>query len=212
MVVHVLERVRRARRVGRVLVATDDERIASAVRAAGGEALLTPSDLQAGSDRVALAAAGLEAEIVLNVQGDEPLVEPDTIDAVVGALDEPGADVATAMAPLDPAEIGATARVKVVTDPAGRALYFSRAPIPHGGPWWVHVGMYAFRRAALERFAALPPSALERSERLEQLRLLEDGAIIRVVAVPRPAPSVDTPEDLLRVRSILGDPDRSIEL
>lgn len=206
MVVHVLERVRLAQRVDRVLVATDDLRIADAVRLAGGEAVLTPADLPAGSDRVALVAASLDVDVILNVQGDEPLVDPETLDAVVSALDTDGADVATAMAPLAEGEVHETARVKVVTDQRGLALYFSRAPIPHGGPWWVHLGMYAFRKAALARFAALPPSGLERSERLEQLRLLEHGIPVRVVAVPRSSPSVDTLEDLVRVRALLGDP------
>lgn len=203
MIVHVWERVRQAARVDRVIVATDDDRIAEAVRSAGGEAAMTPSDLPAGSDRVALVARELDVEIVINVQGDEPLVEPATIDAVIAALDEPGADVSTAMAPLDPREVGETARVKVVTDSAGRALYFSRAPIPHGGPWWVHVGLYAFRKPALLRFAAMPPGTLERAERLEQLRLLEAGLPIRVVRVASAALSVDTAEDLERVRALM---------
>ncbi len=206
MIVHVLQRVQRAQRVDRVLVATDDERIAMAVRSAGGEAVLTPANLQAGSDRVALVAASLDVDVVINVQGDEPLVDPETIDAVVEALDLPDADVSTAMAPLAAAEAQETARVKVVTDTRGHALYFSRAPIPHGGPWWVHLGMYAFRKPALLRFAALTPSALELSERLEQLRLLENGIPVRVVAVSRSSPSVDTPDDLARVRAILGEP------
>lgn len=204
MIVHVLERVRLATRVDRVIVATDDARILAAVEAAGGEAVLTPADLPAGSDRVAAAVVGLDVDVVLNVQGDEPLVDPGTIDAVIAALDLPGADVATAMAPIDAHEAHATSRVKVVTDQEGRALYFSRAPIPHGGPYRVHVGLYAFRRPALLHFASLPPGALEQAERLEQLRLLEHGIPIRVVTVPRPSPSVDTLEDLERVRALLG--------
>ena len=206
MIVRVLERVRLARRVDELLVATDDERIAEAVRASGGVAVMTPVDLPAGSDRVAMAAAELEVDVVVNVQGDEPLIDPATIDAVVAALDAPGADVATAMSGLDEAEAHATGRVKVVTDLDGRALYFSRAAIPHGGPWWVHVGIYAFRKAALMRFASLSPTALELAERLEQLRLLEHGVPIRVVPVARPGRSVDTPEDLEFVRALLAGP------
>jgi len=204
MIVRVLERVCLARRVDQALVATDDLRIAEAVRAAGGVAVMTPSDLPAGTDRVALAAAELDADLVVNVQGDEPLIDPDTIDAVIAALDAPGAEVATAMAALSEGEAYATERVKVVTDLSGRALYFSRAPIPHGGPWWVHVGIYAFRKAALARFAALPPTALELTERLEQLRLLEHGIPIRVVPVARPGRSIDTPADLEAVRALLA--------
>ena len=204
MIVRVLERVRLARRVDELLVATDDQRIAEAVRAAGGVAVMTPEDLPAGSDRVALAAADLDVDVVVNVQGDEPLIDPTTIDAVVAALDAPGADVATAMAALSEEEAHAPGRVKVVTDLSGRALYFSRAAIPHGGPWWVHVGIYAFRKAALARFASLPPTALELAERLEQLRLLEHGVPIRVVAVGRPGRSIDTPDDLAAVRALLA--------
>lgn len=204
MIVRVLERVRLARRVDEVLVATDDQRIADAVQAAGGVAVMTPSDLPAGSDRVALVARGLDVDVIVNVQGDEPLIDPATIDAVVGALDQPGADVATAMATLSEDEAHATERVKVVTDQSGRALYFSRAAIPHGGPWWVHVGIYAFRKAALARFAALPPTALELAERLEQLRLLEHGVPIQVVTVARPGRSIDTLADLEAVRALLA--------
>ena len=204
---HVLDRVRLAARVDRVLVATDDERIADAARSAGGEVVMTSPLHRSGTDRVEEAVRALPADIdrIINVQGDEPLVDPEAIDAVIGALDEPGADVATAMAPLAATEAHEPARVKVVTDNAGRALYFSRAPIPHGGPWWLHVGLYAFRRDALRRFALTPPTPLEAIERLEQLRLLETGVPIRVVPVARPSPSVDTPEDLAALRALLGD-------
>lgn len=208
MVVHVLERVRLATRVDRVLVATDDPRIAAAVRAAGGEAVLTSDQHTSGTDRVEEAVRGLDAafDVVINVQGDEPLLDPSTVDAVLAAMDDPDVPVATAMAPLSEAEAHEPARVKVVRDEAGRALYFSRAPIPHGGPWWVHVGIYAYRRATLARFAQLPSTPLERLERLEQLRLLENGVPIRVVPVPAPSLSVDTPADLARIRALLGDP------
>ena len=206
MVAWVVQRCLAAGRVGRVIVATDDPRIAVAARQAGAEAMLTASDHRTGSDRVAEVVQRLamapEAALI-NVQGDEPLVDPDTIDAVLAALDDPQVEVATASAPLsgDPAD---PSRVKVVCDAAGRALYFSRAPIPHGGPHRVHLGLYAFRSRALLAFTGLPQGALERAERLEQLRLLEHGLSLRVVPVGRHAPSVDTPEDLHRVRGLLA--------
>lgn len=208
MVAHVLDRVRLASRVDHVLVATDDPRIAEAVTRAGGGAVMTSDAHTSGTDRVEEAVRSLpgEFERVINVQGDEPLVDPAAIDAVIAALDEPEVGVTTAMAPLSAAEAQEPARVKVVCDRAGRALYFSRAPIPYGGPWWLHVGLYGFRRDVLTRFSRTPPTPLEGIERLEQLRLLETGVPIRVVPVARPSPSVDTPEDLARVRALLGDP------
>ncbi len=208
MVVHVLDRVRLAARVERVLVATDDPRIAEAVRLAGGEVVMTGAHHLSGTDRVEEAVRGLDPalDVVINVQGDEPLLDPGTVDAVLAAMDDPTVLAATAMAPLPADEAADPARVKVVCDSAGDALYFSRAPIPHGGPWWLHVGLYAYRRGTLTRFSTLTPTPLERLERLEQLRLLENGVRIRVVPVQTPSPSVDTPADLARVRALLGDP------
>jgi len=207
MVVHVLRRAQQATRVARVVVATDDRRIFKAVEAHGGDARMTRADHASGSDRVAEVAQALEwppdAPIV-NVQGDEPLVDPALIDRLVGAMSDPAVAVATAAAPLHAEEAGASQRVKVVTDPSGRALYFSRAPIPHGGPFRVHLGIYAYRAAVLRGFVALSPSPLERTERLEQLRILEAGVHIHVVDVPRAAPSVDTPADLARMRRIMA--------
>ncbi len=205
MVVRVVERAARARRVDRVVVATPDAAILDAVRSFGFEAVPTRADHPSGSDRVAEAAGilGLPDEaVVLNVQGDEPLLDPATVDAVAGAFfADPAVRVATAAAPLDPAEAADPARVKVVVDARGDALYFSRAPIPAGGPHRLHVGVYGFRLAALRRFTALPRGRLERAERLEQLRLLEHGVPIRVVRVDAPGRSVDTPGDLERVRA-----------
>lgn len=203
MVVRVVEQARQAQRVERVIVATDDPRIQEIVREHGGEAVLTPSDLHSGTDRVAWVAAQLDAEIVVNVQGDEPLIAPESIDAVLAAFDDPSVEIATAAAPLAESEAWDTSRVKVVTDHRGRALYFSRAAIPHGGPWRVHVGLYGFRRPALLRYAAMPPSPLERSERLEQLRLLENGVPIHVVEQAIAQRSVDTVEDLDHLRALL---------
>jgi 3-deoxy-manno-octulosonate cytidylyltransferase (CMP-KDO synthetase) len=224
LIERVYERARRARTVDHVLVATDDERIAAAVRGFGGEAVMTSPAHATGSDRLAEAARGIEAEIVVNVQGDEPLLDPRSIDAAVEALRrDPTAHVATVSAPLRSAEeMLQRSVVKVVTDGEGRALYFSRSPIPcvrdTGGEGERaaatqaiarglarrHVGLYAFRREALVRFAALPRSALEEAEGLEQLRALEHG--MRVTVVPlelEDGISVDTPEDLERARALL---------
>lgn len=208
MIAWVVERCAQARRVGRVLVATDDARIAEAAVAAGAEAMLTDPGHRSGTDRVAEAVRrlGLPTRAsVINVQGDEPLIDPDSIDAVLGALDQEGVERSTASAPLQ-GDPGAPARVKVVVDSKGDALYFSRAPIPLGGPYRLHLGLYAFRVEALLDFASLPPGLLEQQERLEQLRLLEHGRRLRVVALDRHAPSVDTPEDLALVRTLIRPP------
>ncbi len=203
MVVRVLERVRRAG-VGAVVVATDDVRIAEAVRSAGGEAVMTRDDHTSGTDRIAEALGLLswDGDVVVNVQGDEPLIEPSTIDALLAAMADPEVQVATVAAPLtgDPAQPSV---VKVAVDQRGRALYFSRAPIPFGGPYLHHIGIYAYRTGALARFVASRPSPLERIERLEQLRFLELGSPIAVVQVDEAPPSVDTPADLELVRRIL---------
>jgi 3-deoxy-manno-octulosonate cytidylyltransferase (CMP-KDO synthetase) len=225
MIQHVHERVRRARRPDRVLVATDDERIASVVRGFGGEVVMTSPDHATGTDRLAEAAQGTDAEIVINVQGDEPLVDPEGIDAAVdGLAREPGLDIATLSLPLrDVDEMLSPAVVKVVCKANGEALYFSRSPIPLArqgassdlraaaaaamarGLARKHVGLYVYRRAALLRFAALPQSALEMAEGLEQLRALEHGMRIRVVEREgAAAQAVDTLEDLERVRALMA--------
>jgi 3-deoxy-manno-octulosonate cytidylyltransferase (CMP-KDO synthetase) len=226
MIQWVVDRASGARTVTRVLVATDDARILDAVHAFGGEAVLTDRSHLSGTDRIAEAAAPLDAEIVVNVQGDEPLLDPSTIDAVVEALlaDEDAALSTAALAMTSVDEMLSTDVVKVVTDGRGHALYFSRAPIPHvrtnppnarssaeqalhGGLGLRHVGLYAYRREALLRLASLPPSPLERAESLEQLRALHHGLAIRVATLPcGSGPAVDTPEDLERVRAILADP------
>ena len=185
----------------RVVVATDAPEIAAAVRAAGGEVVLTgPCDngtARVAEAWVALEAAGARADVVLNVQADEPLVEPSSLRAVADAVGDH--DVATGASPLaDPAD---PARVKVVIGESRRALYFSRAAVPSGGPYWQHLGVYAFRPGALVRAAALPPHPLELSERLEQLRWLAHGLRVAVVSLPPAEGGVDTPEDLQRVRA-----------
>ena len=224
LIERVHERVRGAARLDRILVATDDERIAAAVRAFGGEALLTSPDHPTGTDRLAEATLGIEAEIVVNVQGDEPLVDPAGIDAAVAALEaDPDLPISTLSVPIrDAEELLAPQVVKVVADRAGNALYFSRSPIPFvraGAPdpraaaeeavrrglARKHVGLYAFRRAALVRFASLPPSPLEEAEGLEQLRALHNGMRIRVVPVEGDGGvAVDTPQDLERLRALLA--------
>ena len=223
MIQHVHERVSRARRVDRVLVATDDERIAAVVRGFDGEAVMTSTSHPTGTDRVAEAAGVTQAEIIVNVQGDEPMLDPAAIDASLEPLLEDAAlPIATLSLPLrDREEWLAPSVVKVLVDAEGNALYFSRNPIPHvrsGGGAELdrpqdlarkHVGLYAFRRSALLRFAALPPAPLERAEGLEQLRALYHGLRIHVVPVAfGDNVAVDTPEDLVRVRELMA-PERS---
>ena len=211
MVVHVLERARAARGVGRAVVATDDERIAAAVRASGGEAVMTPASCASGSDRCARAAEALgPLDVVVNVQGDEPLLAPAAIEAVIAAFADGAVEMATLARPLAGGEWENPNVVKVVRDARGDALYFSRAPIPHrrggGVPALAraHVGIYGFTAAFLRRFTALPATPLEGEEKLEQLRALEHGHRIRVIDTDYTAFGIDTPEDLARVRALLS--------
>ena len=213
MVEHVYRRAAAAAGIGRVLVATDDERVAQAVAAFGGDVRMTSSVHPSGLDRLAEVANTLANEIVVNVQGDEPLVDPLLIDAVVEALDAPSVDITTARCPITTeGEFGDPNAVKVVADRAGDALYFSRGPIPHRrdptGPAGVlgfrHVGLYAYRRNCLLDLARVEPTPLERCEQLEQLRALESGFRIRTVETASAAAGVDTPADLRRVRQLLA--------
>jgi 3-deoxy-D-manno-octulosonate cytidylyltransferase len=212
LVWHVCERAREARLVNRVVVATDDERIAAAVREFGGEAVMTSTDHASGTDRVAEAVRTLGGDIVVNLQGDEPLIPPAVIDAVVERIAGDDSIVcATAAAPVeDEAEYADPSAVKVVLDCDGRALYFSRAPIPHDrdggfGGALEHTGIYAFRRDFLDVFTGLEPTPLEEREKLEQLRMIEHGYRIGVVVSDYRATGVDTPADLDRVRRIIAD-------
>jgi 3-deoxy-manno-octulosonate cytidylyltransferase (CMP-KDO synthetase) len=210
-VAHVVERARSANGVDVVMVATDDERIALAARAAGADALVT-GPAETGTDRVAMAARAMlpRPTMVVNLQGDEPFIEPAAVEALVHAMDEGSSEMATMARPLVDGEWERPEVVKVVTDKAGNALYFSRACIPSrpdGGPSPLaraHVGMYAFTAAFLERFAALEPGRLEREERLEQLRALEHGFRIRVVDTRYSGFGVDTPQDLERARALVA--------
>ena len=226
MIQHVHERVMRARGLDRVLVATDDERIASAVRGFGGEVVMTSPAHATGTDRLAEAVLGTAAAIVVNVQGDEPMVDPDGIEAALRPLcDDRELPMSTLSLPLtDVEEMLSPAVVKVVADARGNALYFSRSPIPHvrlaagdgrsaaaeavrRGLARKHVGLYVYRRDALLRLAALPPAPLEEAEGLEQLRALFHGMTIRVVPVEgESGVAVDTPHDLERVRALLAPP------
>lgn len=203
LIQRVVERCRLAKSLSDVVVATDDERIAK-VAGEFARVEMTRGDHPSGTDRIAEVALAMQAEIVVNVQGDEPFVDPALVDALVVAVRQ-GAVIATACAPFegDPAE---PSRVKVVRSAKGQALYFSRAPIPAGGPYYQHIGLYAFRRATLLQVTALPPSPLEQSERLEQLRWLEAGLPIQLVPTQAPSLAVDTPADLARARAMLGAP------
>jgi 3-deoxy-D-manno-octulosonate cytidylyltransferase len=215
MVQHVVERVRQAARVERVVVATDDERVKKAVEGFGGEAVLTRRDHRSGTDRVAEIAAHLEADIYVDIQGDEPLIDPATIDAIVAEMvDDDSIQIATPCTAItQPNDVMDPNIVKVVRDFDGNCLYFSRAPIPWvrdskaaAAPHhWKHVGLYGFRRAALVEYPTLPPGELEAVEQLEQLRWLENGFRIRAVETDYDAISVDVPADIQRVEKILQE-------
>ncbi len=217
MICHVAERTRRARGLGAVLVATDDPRIRAAVEPTGIDVVMTRADHPSGTDRLAEVAAGLTADVVVNVQGDLPFVDPAMVEALVGRLAaDPSLPMATVATPIrDDEDWRSPHVVKVVVGADGRALYFSRSPIPHDrdgsraageAPGLRHVGMYAYRRDVLLRLAALPPSPLEQRERLEQLRALENGIAIGVVTWEQEEPlvEVDTPADLERARAMAG--------
>ena len=219
MIQHVFERVREATSLSKTIVGTDDPRIVEAVKAFGGEAILTRRDHRSGTERVAEVAAHLPAEIYVNVQGDEPLIAPEAIDAAVEAIvaDET-AQIGTLCTVIrHAADIMDPNVVKVVVDFEDNSLYFSRAPIP-----WIreeaervtarhmkHIGLYVYRREALLDFPTLPPGELERLEQLEQLRWLENGFRIRVVETDYDAVSVDVPADVDRVEKLLGERSRA---
>jgi 3-deoxy-manno-octulosonate cytidylyltransferase (CMP-KDO synthetase) len=211
MIEHVYTRVARARGLDRVVVLTDDERIARAVEEFGGECEMTPADCASGTDRIAWAARRWNATAVINIQGDEPLIDPEEISAVAAHLAaHPQDPVVTLATPAAPEDMGNPNAVKVVLGRDGAALYFSRAPIPYsrqegGAAPLKHLGIYGYQRDALLRLAALAPTPLERSESLEQLRALENGIRIRVLIVGRASIGVDTAEDLERVERILTE-------
>jgi 3-deoxy-manno-octulosonate cytidylyltransferase (CMP-KDO synthetase) len=213
MILHVLDRAREAG-IGDVVVATDDDRIRQAVEAAGHRAVMTRADHPSGSDRIFEALGKVDphgtAQVIVNLQGDLPTIEPEAIRAVTEPLADPAVDIATLAVEIgDEADRTNPNVVKVVGSPSGssrlRALYFTRTTAPHGeGPLYHHVGIYAYRRAALARFVSLPPSVLERREKLEQLRALEAGMRIEVAIVDALPLGVDTPADLEKARAVLG--------
>jgi 3-deoxy-manno-octulosonate cytidylyltransferase (CMP-KDO synthetase) len=213
MIVHVLRRAEAAQ-IGRVAVATDTAEIAAAVTAHGGEAVMTRADHPSGSDRIYEALGKLdprgETEFVVNLQGDFPTISPDNIRDVLGPLADPEVDIATLAAEIHTEEEGTNPNVvKAVGSWLGgrrmRALYFTRATAPWGdGPRYHHIGLYAYRRAALERFVSLAPSALELQEKLEQLRAIEAGMRIDITIVDTVPRGVDTPADLETTRRILA--------
>jgi 3-deoxy-manno-octulosonate cytidylyltransferase (CMP-KDO synthetase) len=208
----VWDRAKRSKLCSRVIIATDDARIADAARAFGAEVAMTRPDHPSGTDRVAEVAATLEADLIVNVQGDEPLVDPAAIDAAVEPLlSHPSIPMGTLAAPIhDVADLANPNVVKVVLDQAGFALYFSRLPIPFDRDQrgetvrYRHLGLYVYRREFLLSLATLSPTPLEQAEKLEQLRVLEHGHKIRVTLIPTPSPGIDTPEDLARVEEEMG--------
>lgn len=221
MIQHVYERTCAATLVSRAIVATDDNRIADAVRQMGGEAIMTSTNHETGTDRLAEVARGLEADLIVNVQGDEPLIEPAMIDqAIEPFLNEPGLRMGTLKSRIrNLHDFLSPNVVKVVTDADGYALYFSRSPLPFFRDKWhdlkneafetgrllcfKHVGLYVYRRDFLLQFAAMPQTFLELSEKLEQLRALEHGIKIKVVETSFESLGVDTPEDLVKARELL---------
>jgi 3-deoxy-manno-octulosonate cytidylyltransferase (CMP-KDO synthetase) len=228
LILRTLGQAKKARNVDRVIVATDDARIFDVVTASGNEAVMTSPDHQSGSDRLAEVAKDLpDGSIIVNVQGDEPLISPETIDRAIEALiDDPPVDISTTSEPIvsHDDELLNFNVVKVVTNEEGRALYFSRSPMPfprdasnrHGGPrealeaepelfsiFRKHTGLYVYRREYLLKFTAMPQTKLEKIEMLEQLRALENGAYIKVVEAASKSIGVDTQEDLERVRTAI---------
>ncbi len=215
LVVHTYEQTIRARLVSETVVATDDERVVEAIAPFGVKTVMTRADHSTGTDRIAEVAEGSDADIIVNVQADEPLVEPSLIDATVRPLlEDPDLPMATARHAIhDPALIADPNCVKVVCDAEGRALYFSRSAIPllrDAGHdpltepiYWQHIGLYVFRREFLLEYAKMTPTPLERYEKLEQLRVLERGYKIAVVDAEAPCVGVDTPEDLERAEKAL---------
>lgn len=206
MILHVLEAARAARRLDGALVATEDARIAAVVRSAKAEAILTSPQAASGTDRLAEAAKSAPADVYVNIQGDEPMMSPENIDrAIETLLAAPGREIATLAIAMPASEARDPNAVKVAVARDGRALYFSRSPIPffrEGAPSYrKHIGLYVYRAATLEKLAALPPSPLERAESLEQLRWLEAGYAIWVGEALTDSIGVDTPEDLSRAES-----------
>ena len=217
MIEHVYRRAAGARAISRVIVATDDLRIATRVHDFGGQVRLTKASHQTGTDRLAEVVESLDCDVVVNVQGDEPLIDPRAIDELVAPFSDPSVQMTTLYCRIhDVAELNNPNITKLVVDRGGFAMYFSRAPIPYvrdprGGwpPLYKHIGLYAYRRSALLVLASLDPTPLERTESLEQLRALEHGIRIKAVETVHESFGVDTPEDLALVRRLLAAPTSS---
>ncbi len=217
LILRVSRGVRACSCVDRVIVATDDERIAETVEADGGEAMMTPEDLPSGGDRVAWVSRRVPSQFVVNVQGDDPLVGPDMIEPLVAELkNSPDTRLALLVRRIEKAEEVADPNiVKVVFDITGRALYFSRSPVPHPrkasrAVWYKHIGPYAWRRDFLLDFASGGQTPLEIAESLEMLRVLERGYTIRCVPAPRDTIEVDTPDDLGKLEAFLAAPPHGV--
>ena len=203
----VYEGVRQARLLNRVVIATDDRRIFDAALSFGAEAAMTSADHTSGTARAAEVAADLADDIIVNVQGDEPLITGQAIDRLVSGIAGSGMMMASLMAKVTDLDLMRDPHiVKVVTDVSGNALYFSRAPLPYQASdfFYQHVGIYGYRKDFLREFCAWPPSRLERMERLEQLRALENGVRIKMVETDHPALSVDVPQDIIEVENLLN--------
>lgn len=215
MLWHVYQGVSQARQIKEVWVLTDSQEIMDAVTSWGGKAMMTSEDCPSGTDRIASVAHLFDAEIVVNVQGDEPLISGEVVDRTAAALETSDADVATPVYPLtDVTEVTNPNVVKVVRASDGSALYFSRSPVPHvrdvdmdqwhlAAPYWGHVGLYALRREVLLEYPSLPQGKLEQAEKLEQLRLLEAGKRIMAVEIDYRPRAVDIPADMEAVKAIL---------
>lgn len=210
MIARVWERASAASEIDDVIVATDDDRIAGAVRAFGGRVEMTRSDHESGSDRIAEVAARIEGDAIINVQGDEPLIRSADLDRLAALMrNDPSVRVASLCHPISDDEASNPNRVKVVRNAAGDALYFSRAKIPHPrhaehARYLQHAGIYAYRRTDLLAFSTLPVPAEERAEALEQLRFLAAGTAIRLIETEPSGPGVDTPEDVAVVEKLLA--------
>ena len=205
----VYEAVRPSPALDDVIIATDSNEIISVCQGHGWKAQMTSAAHRSGTERVHEISQSVAADVYLNIQGDEPMTRAEHIAGLIDVMQDPAFQVGTLMTAAAPADIDNPSAVKVVTDTAGRALYFSRATIPYdrdgaGPKYFKHLGFYAYRKPALDRFVALPESVLERSERLEQLRFLENGIGIHVRETPYDTVGVDTEEDLRRVEEILG--------
>jgi 3-deoxy-manno-octulosonate cytidylyltransferase (CMP-KDO synthetase) len=212
MLQHVFERASSARYLSKVIIATDDERIADAARKFRASVRMTRADHASGTDRVAEVASAEAADLVVNIQGDEPLIDPDAIDAAaLSLLDDESVPMGTLKKRIEhPEEVTNPNVVKVVTDLHGNAIYFSRSAIPYcreeTSPYYKHIGLYVYRRDFLLAYSGLPVGPLEQAEKLEQLRALENGHAIRVVETEYESLGVDTPADLERVSKLFALP------